>query len=43
MDNDGSTPLHYAARNGYLEVCKLIMNNVQEKNPREKSLGKASK
>ena len=27
------TPLHEAAKNGYLEICKLIMNNVYVKNP----------
>ena len=27
------TPLHYAAQNGLLEVCKLILENVEDKNP----------
>ena len=31
----GMTTLHYAAKNGYLNVCKLIAENVQEKNPED--------
>ena len=31
----GMTALHYAAKNGYLNVCKLIAENVQEKNPKD--------
>ena len=27
------TPFHYAAQNGLFEVCKLILENVQDKNP----------
>ena len=30
----GETLLHFAAKNGYLNVCKLIAENVQEKNPK---------
>ena len=30
---EGSTPLHFAAQNGHLEVCKLIMDNITDKNP----------
>ena len=30
---DGSSPLHFAAYNGHLEVCKLIMDNITDKNP----------
>ena len=29
----GETVLHFAAKNGYLSVCKLIAENIQEKNP----------
>ena len=29
----GETVLHFAAKNGYLNVCKLIAENIQEKNP----------
>ena len=32
-NNVGMTPLHFAARHGQLEVCKLIMDNVVDKNP----------
>ena len=31
----GMTALHHAAQNGYLNVCKLIAENVQEKNPKD--------
>ena len=33
-DNGGRTPLHCAARDGKLLECKLIMDNVEDKNPR---------
>ena len=32
-DNYGNTPLHYAAWNGHFDICKYILENVQEKNP----------
>jgi len=28
-----TTPLHEAARNGHLEICKLIMETIDDKNP----------
>ena len=28
------TPLHYAAQNGHFEVCKLIIENTEVKNPK---------
>ena len=31
----GETVLHFAAKNGYLNVCKLIAENIQEKNPKD--------
>ena len=31
----GQTPLHSAAQNGHLEVCRLIMNNVIDRNPKD--------
>ena len=31
---DGESPLHEAAREGYLEICQLIINSVKDKNPR---------
>ena len=30
---DGATPLHMAAFKGYFEICKLILENVDDKNP----------
>merc|ERR1712029_847388 len=32
-DANGETPLHYAAQRGHVEVYRLIMNYVQDKNP----------
>ena len=32
----GYTPLHSAAQNGHLEVCKVILENIPEKNPKTK-------
>ena len=32
-NEDGITPLHNAARAGHLEICKLILQNVDMKNP----------
>ena len=32
----GKTPLHNAAANGHVEICKLITENVVEKNPKDK-------
>ena len=29
----GQTPLHVAADRGQLEICKLVINNVEDKNP----------
>ena len=29
------TPLHWAAENGNLALCKLIVTNVEEKNPQD--------
>ena len=34
QDNNGITPLHTAAYNGHLEVYKVIMDLVVDKNPR---------
>ena len=32
-DNDGWTLLHYAAKKGHFKICKLIIENVDDKNP----------
>ena len=31
----GETALHFAAKNGYFNVCKLIAENIEEKNPQD--------
>ena len=31
-DLKGRTPLHIAAKNGYLAVCELIMDELEDKN-----------
>ena len=33
LDEFGNTPLHKAAEGGYLSKCKLIIDNVENKNP----------
>ena len=32
-NNNGETPLHCATKTGHLEICKLIINNIADKNP----------
>ena len=32
-DNDGMTPLHFAARQGHIQMVKAILSQVAEKNP----------
>ena len=32
-NNDGWTPIHTAAINSNLEICRLIVNNVDNKHP----------
>ena len=32
-NNFGDTPLHWAAKEGHLDVCKLIIANVDNKHP----------
>ena len=38
-DMMGGTPLHEAADNGHLEIVKLIMGHVKDKNPAMKHYG----
>ena len=33
--DDGWTPLHYAAKKGHLDICKLICKNIEDKNPKD--------
>jgi ankyrin repeat protein len=35
-DNDGWTPLHWAAENGQLEIVKLLLEHAEDKNPANK-------
>jgi ankyrin repeat protein len=32
-DGEGQTPFHLAAKNGHLEMCRLIIANITDKNP----------
>ena len=32
-DNNDQTPLHYAAKEGHGQICKLLLENVKDKNP----------
>ena len=34
-NSKGVTPLHVAANNGQLDVCKYLCSNLQEKNPKD--------
>ena len=34
---DSDTPLHFAAECGFLEICEMIMENMEEKNPKNNS------
>ena len=31
--NNGQTPLHRAARSGHLDICKILLENIMDKNP----------
>ena len=34
----GETPFHYAAKNGRLAICQLMLDTLSDKNPATKSL-----
>ena len=34
---NGETPLHWATQKGHLDICDLILNNVNDKNPKDYS------
>ena len=36
MTDDGVSPLHIAAESGHYLICKMIMENIVDKNPRGK-------
>ena len=38
-NDNGFTPLHEAAKNGNLNICQLILKNIKEDNPMNKSTG----
>jgi len=38
-NDNGFTPLHEAAKNGNLDICQLILKNIKEFNPSNKSTG----
>ena len=31
----GRTPLHFAAENGYFQICQYILDRIEDKNPRD--------
>ena len=33
----GMTPLHMSAKKGHLEICKIILDNTVDKNPKDNS------
>ena len=35
--NNSDTPLHFAAECGFLEICEMIMENMEDKNPKNNS------
>ena len=42
-DNLGETPLHFAAQNGHLPVCQLIINNIKVSNDYFVAVAKSKK
>ena len=34
-DHEGQTPLHKAACNGQVEMCQILMKNLNDKNPKD--------
>ena len=37
VDDEGWTPLHYAAERGHMDICKMIASYLDDKNPRTNS------
>ena len=35
LNQDRPYPFHFAAKNGFLEICEMIMENMDEKNPKD--------
>ena len=37
-DSEGLTPLHYAAQNGHINICKVLFENLLNKNPKGRGI-----
>ena len=37
-DSEGLAPLHYAAQNGHFNICKALIENMSNKNPKAKGI-----
>ena len=33
---DGTTPFHFAAKLGHIDICKIIVENIENKHPKDK-------
>ena len=38
-DKEGCTPLHWAVQEGHLEISKILLEEVKDKNPRDNNVG----